>query len=229
MINAADWGDELDGVKRAELPHYLDAHSGLPGPRANLALLEAVVKIADETLIKELINHGGEYQLMCAAAFFGAHADDSDLRAKAHDLAKDERWRVREGVVLGLQLLGDTSFSALATVAKEWMSTKESLVYRAIVAALCEPRLLRTAEAAALAIDACRIATESIVTMTNEQRKNPEVRVLRQTLGYCWSVAIVADPVNGLAVFSALDTSDTDVAWIVRENWRKKRLQPYSV
>ena len=229
MINAADWVEELHTIERAQLPDYLNKHSGLPGPRANLALLEAVVKTADYTRIEELINDNGEYQVMCVAAYFGAHCDDLVSRVKACELAKDERWRVREGVVLGLQLLGDKSLAALRGVAREWINTDSPLVQRAVVAAVCEPRLLRTTESAALAIDACRIATDSIAGMSGEQSKTSEARVLRQTLGYCWSVAIVADPVNGLAVFTALDTSNADIAWIVKENWRKKRLQPYSV
>ena len=229
MINAADWVEELHTIERAQLPDYLNKHSGLPGPRANLALLEAVVRTADDTFIEELISNGGEYQVMCAAAYFGAHCDDLIARAKACELAKDERWRVREGIVLGLQLLGDKSLAALWDVAKEWINTDSPLVQRAVVAAVCEPRLLRTTEGASLAIDACRIATDSIAGMSEDQSRTPEVRVLRQTLGYCWSVAIVADPTNGLAVFTALDTSNADIAWIVKENWRKKRLQPYSV
>ena len=43
-------------------------------------------------------------------------------------------------------------------------------------------------------------------------------------LGYCWSVAVAADPVTGLAAFAALDASDPDVAWVIAENRKKKRL-----
>ena len=50
------------------------------------------------------------------------------------------------------------------------------------------------------------------------------MRTLRQALGYCWSVAVAADPESGLAAFRALDESDPDVAWIVRSNAGKARL-----
>jgi hypothetical protein len=44
-------------------------------------------------------------------------------------------------------------------------------------------------------------------------------------LGYCWSVAVAADPPNGLTRFIALEsTDDADVRWIVRENAKKARL-----
>jgi hypothetical protein len=49
--------------------------------------------------------------------------------------------------------------------------------------------------------------------------------VLRQALGYCWSVAIAADAATGLPLFTALTASkDRDVQWIVRENSKKARL-----
>ena len=49
--------------------------------------------------------------------------------------------------------------------------------------------------------------------------------MLRQALGYCWSVAVAADPDAGLPLFHVLEAHpDRDVAWIVRENSRKARL-----
>jgi len=60
--------------------------------------------------------------------------------------------------------------------------------------------------------------------MASQRRKQPDARTLRQGLGYCWSVAIAADPAPGLIAFNSLDTSDPDVAWIVNQNRRKKRL-----
>jgi hypothetical protein len=67
--------------------------------------------------------------------------------------------------------------------------------------------------------------TESLLTLSDVERRGAEVRVLRQALGYCWSVAIAADPTTGLPLFTALTDSDNpDVRWIVRENSRKARL-----
>lgn len=51
------------------------------------------------------------------------------------------------------------------------------------------------------------------------------MRTLRQGLGYCWSVAVAGDPVTGLEAFAALDVTDPDVAWVVRENRKKARLR----
>lgn len=61
------------------------------------------------------------------------------------------------------------------------------------------------------------------------------MRILRKGLGYCWSVALAADPTAGATAgapaFRALVASvsgegdvDRDMAWVVRENLKKKRL-----
>ena len=51
-------------------------------------------------------------------------------------------------------------------------------------------------------------------------------RVLRQALGYGWSVAIVGSPATGKAAFERwIDDDDPDVRWIVRENLKKARLR----
>jgi len=51
------------------------------------------------------------------------------------------------------------------------------------------------------------------------------VRVLRQALGSCWSVAVAALPAEGfdrLERWAAGD--DPDVRWVLRENLKKARL-----
>ena len=56
-------------------------------------------------------------------------------------------------------------------------------------------------------------------------RGSEGIRVLRQTLGYCWSVAVAADPAHGLEAFRELEADrDPDVQWIARENRTKARL-----
>ena len=58
------------------------------------------------------------------------------------------------------------------------------------------------------------------------ERRSPGVRTLRQALGYGWSVVIAALPAEGLTAFHLLEGSDDpDVAWVVRENRTKARLQ----
>lgn len=214
----------LRGCDRSEWLHYLNDHSGLPGPRANLTLVDAVIEVADRSFADELMANGGEYPAMCAAAFFGSQADDVVVQARAHALASDSRWRVREGLARGLQSLGDRALTPFLTVTEQWSVDPDVLVQRAAIAALCEPRLLRTAEVRAAALAACDSATTQLAALPKERRSVPEARTLRQALGYCWSVAVAADPVLGLPMFRELDTTNPDVAWIVAQNTHKQRL-----
>ena len=66
--------------------------------------------------------------------------------------------------------------------------------------------------------------TTSIVRETD--RKAEDFKTLRQALGYCWSVAVVALPTEGKSAMEKwLVNPDADVAWIMRENLKKNRLQ----
>lgn len=224
MVDPAAWSTELENLEPAAWPAYLGEHSGLPGPRANLPLAAAAAVAADESVIDELLRDGGEYQTMCAAAALGLRSAEPAAEARALALATDERWRVREGVAIGLQLLGDVDPVAVPPIVLRWVDNPHPLVQRAAAAAICEPRLLGRPEAAAVAIEVCRRATDHLVGLAAQRRKQADPRTLRQALGYCWSVAIAAHSAPGLAAFNALDTSDPDVAWIVNQNRRKKRL-----
>ncbi|WP_406620460.1 HEAT repeat domain-containing protein [Pengzhenrongella sicca] len=179
-----------------------------------------------------LVGSDDEYLAACAAAALGRLVADADAagarRAETVDLlraqASDQRWRVREGVAMALQRLGDADAAGLRAVVAAWADDADPLVQRAAVAGICEPRLLATRATAEAALDACRRATASLAERDPAQRRG-DVRVLRQGLGYCWSVAIAAVPERGLPAFAALATStDPDVAWIVRENRKKSRL-----
>lgn len=224
MEAPVDWSARLRKLDAAEWAPVVEAASGLPGPRANLRLVAAAAAIAGAREIDALLRSGSEFATMCAAAAIARRAADPQERARARDLACDGRWRVREGVAIGLQLWGDVEPNAMAEVATMWARDAHPLVQRAAVAAICEPRLLTSPREAARAVAVCATATESLRSLSADRRRDPDVRTLRQTLGYGWSVAVASDPAPGLAVFHALALDDPDVAWIVRENRAKKRL-----
>ncbi|GAA3023689.1 HEAT repeat domain-containing protein [Microbacterium dextranolyticum] len=224
MASGSPWTAQLAVREPSAWPAFLTENSGLPGPRANLALLHDVALAAGPAEIEALLHDGGEYPVMCAAAALALRAQDPLDAAHARSLATDGRWRVREGVATGLQLLGNSDLGALIETVGVWVDDPNPLVMRAAIAAICEPRLLRTPNGAAAALDCCRRATAHLVGIPASVRRSDDVRTLRQALGYCWSIAVAADPAAGLSMFQALDTTDPDVAWIVRENQRKKRL-----
>jgi hypothetical protein len=228
------WRAELTGRDPSTWPTYLSEHSGLPGPRANTELAIAVAELMDETSAHRLIDTGDEYLTMCAAVTLAARAAEVVSNVTLRALAGDARWRVREGVVLGLQMRADTAPDEVLQIATDWAADADPLIQRAAVAAVCEPRLLRTPDRAAAAVAVCRTTTSALAQLPAARRREPGVRTLRQALGYCWSVAVAADPGPGLAAFRALTAGsdhdaddhdgDPDVAWIVAENLRKKRL-----
>lgn len=219
-----DWQTRLRQLPAEEWTTLLDANSGLPGPRANTALATAFAAVADESALLALGTRDDEFTAMCVATAYGARADEAEYAAAALHAASDERWRVREGVAIGLQLLGDRDAQQLTEIVTAWAGSDDPLVQRAAVAAICEPRLLRSPASAAVAVGVCERATELLARRPLAERRDADVRTLRQALGYGWSVAIAADPPAGLAAFLALDPSDADVAWIIAENRKKKRL-----
>jgi hypothetical protein len=217
---------ELRSLDPTRWPAYLLEHSGLPGPRANLELVQAVADEGDRTRFDRLIATDDEYLVCCGVVGLGRLlADGVDVAERLRAHAADARWRVREAVAMALQRLGDADIARLLDLVDSWAGDPDPLVRRASVAGVCEPRLLTSPDVAARAVDVCERTTRSLTAWPPADRRATQVRTLRQALGYCWSVAVAADPVAGLPRFRALAASDDpDIAWIVRENSRKARL-----
>jgi hypothetical protein len=209
---------------------YLTANSGLPGPRCNIELAQALADEGSPTLIDALIATDDEYLVFCGVmglgrmlATGGSARPGVVRRLRRH--AADERWRVREAVAMALQRLGEADLAALMRIVNDWADDPHPLVQRAAVAGICEPRLLKACDAAGAAIDVCDRVTRSLSARPGDERRDRGVRALRQALGYCWSVAVVSSPRAGLPRFQALSRDpDPDVAWIARENSKKARL-----
>ena len=235
MSRVADYRAELRGVAKSEWADFLTRHSGLPGPRANIELAQAFADESDPSMTDELLATDDEYLVFCGVMGLGRQlaettaGDAADaaqaLAERLRGYAADGRWRVREAVAMALQRLGDADVRRLEQLVVQWAAADDPLVQRAAAAGICEPRLLADPHAASTALEVCGVVTDALASRPSDQRRDPAVRTLRQGLGYCWSVAVAADPQRGLTAFTALaDTTDPDVAWIVRENRRKNRL-----
>jgi hypothetical protein len=221
MTTSSRYSDTLRELRDSEVAAYLGAHSGLPGPRGNLELADAFAGIGSPALVREFAASADEYLAVCGAIGLGELlARGDEVEPELRRLAADARWRVREGVARGLQRLGDAAPARLRELVLRWSMDDNPLVLRAAAAAICEPRLLKDPDTAALALDICRRATDALLAAGVRDR------VLRQALGYCWSVAIVGAPDAGLAAFRELEANaDPDAQWIVRENRTKSRLK----
>lgn len=136
--------------------------------------------------------------------------------------ATDSRWRIREAVAIALQRVGDADIDKLLSKMEIWKDGNW-LEKRAVAAALAEPRLLKRPETA---IQVLHIFDKITTDITNAaDSKNEEFKVLQQSMGYCWSVAVAALPEEGKPTMEKWLTSpNPDVRWIMKENLKKKRL-----
>jgi len=213
---------------------YLKKESRLPGPRGNLELAHAAAKEASKGILTRYArltpdqapeNSPEVFLASCGVLGLGrllAEGDEAQESALRR-LARDSRWRIREAVATGLQTVGDASPTRLLRIARAWIRLGW-LEQRAAVAAVAEPRLLVRKGSAASAVRMLDCATRNLAR--GGPGSDHDRRVLRQALGYAWSVVAVATPEVGKAAMESWFASDNeDVRWAMRENLGKARLR----
>jgi hypothetical protein len=203
---------------------YLRKHSGLPGPRANLELVAVVGDEADADRLWRLSASSDEFLALCGTAGLGrlVTSDPETVLPWLRELASDQRWRVREGVAMALQRLGRESMPRLIAEMKVW-AEQGPYVQRAAAAALCEPALLKDPAQAGEVLLILDGITSSLTSTAD--RRHEGYRVLRQALGYCWSVAAAAAPAPARPLLEKWSRSDdVDVAWVMKANLSKARM-----
>ena len=203
---------------------YLKKHSGLPGARANLELVEAVCEEADADRLWQMSASSDEFLALCGTAGLGKVAlmEPATVMTWLRELASDPRWRVREGVAFALQRIGRESMPHLIGEMQAWAG-EGPYVQRAAAAGLCEPALLKESEHAVQTLMILDRITTSLAA--SRDRKDEGFRALRKALGYCWSVAAAAAPQNGRPYFEKwMRSKDRDVAWVMKTNLAKARM-----
>jgi hypothetical protein len=212
---------------------YLLKESGLPGPRGNLELAQAVANLGDRALFLRYlgytveiapVNSPYEFLAFCGAVGLGRLLAEGDLSVfpTLRNLASDPRWRMREAVAMALQRLGDVNMPCLLEEMAIWC-LGSPYEQRAAAAALCEPRLLNLPEVNHQVLDILDRITASIEHCRD--RRSEGFIALRKGLGYCWSVAVVALPEKGKRLMEKwLLNPDKDIQWIMQENLKKNRL-----
>lgn len=166
----AAFGTYLDRGDRSALVDHLLARSNLPGPRANLELLQ---RFRDD-VERYCIDHRGalwelcwsflevprdtavtgspiEFIAMCGAVGFGAIGASDATTERTHfsetmrvlkSVAGDPRWRVREAVAMALQRILESSGGRAVEVLASWIEPRKWLQMRAVAAAVAERPLL---------------------------------------------------------------------------------------
>ncbi len=231
MNKAVRYREKLQKFK--DWDSFLLKESGLPGPRANLELVQAVVEEGDEELFQRFLtftpekaptNSPYEFLAVCGVVGLGRLISEgkASLLKTLRLFASDPRWRIREGVAMALQRLGEKDMNMLLQEMDRW-SEGSLLEMRAAAAGVCEPRLLQDKKQTGRVLKILDKITASLQKV--EDRKSEEFRVLRKGLGYCWSVAVVALPEEGKKLMEKWFLSkDKDIIWIMRENLKKNRL-----
>jgi len=213
---------------------FLRANSCLPGPRANLELIDAVVRAGDRAFFEACLaadvpsavpNTPDEFLVICGVVGLGAELarGEQDVLPILRRYAVDPRWRLREAVAMALQRWGDVDFNALLVEMKGWV-VDDPLQSRAAAAALCEPRLLVEADRVMAVFDLLDKAMEVLRRTLPTNREGRDVLI--KGLSYCYSVAVVALPEPGkdrLARWAY--ENDKTMRRVVRNNLHKNRLQ----
>jgi exonuclease VII small subunit len=208
---------------------FLMNESGLPGPRGNLELAHAVAELGSKKQFKQLLSFQAEentpevFLVFCGVIGLGKLAAyDPKLFDQLREYASDPRWRIREAVATGLQLVGDQDMDLLLKEMQKW-SNGNWYEKRAAAAALAEPRLLKQPKYTKKVLQVLDKITASMENA--DEAKDEAFKVLRQGMGYCWSVAVTALPEAGKTMMEKwLDSQDQDIRWIIKENLKKNRL-----
>ena len=234
------------------LEFYLREQSRLPGPRANLELVEDLSALLAASVeerpgqVRAVLtylladnreqittNTPAEFVILCGMVASGACAAEhpqwqAETFALLDSHATSVCWRVREGVVLAFQRLVKAAPAQALAYLSGLAASEDFLRQRVAVATLAEPVLLRDREVLAASLAMQRQALEHLREAGAEERKREGFRVLRQTLGYSLSVVAAATPDDGFALMRECATwNDDDVRWLLRENIKKKRLAKF--
>jgi hypothetical protein len=231
---------KLDSYRKAlsttsDWDEYLLKESGLPGPRANLELVQAAADLGTPEQFRRWLalepaatpaKTALEFLPVCGAVGLGRLLAEGQLGVlpELRQHANDTRWRVREGVAMALQRWGDADMGGPVKAMKDW-ANGTWLERRATAAGLCEPRLLADGKHAKAVLKLLDVITRAVAKAGPADRKGDDFKALRQGLAYCWSVAVAAAPADGKAAMEKwLAGQDKDVLWIMKENLKKNRL-----
>ena len=225
---------------------YLRAESGLPGPRGNLELAHAAADLADRGRIEHFltfdpgrapVNSPDEFLAFCGVEGLGRLIAEgqTDLWPTLRAYASDPRWRIREGVAMALQRVGQVDMNLLLDKMETWVAG-DWLEMRAAAAGLAEPSLLQEEQQILRALDILdRITSmvesaqerdDPVSSRKNIMKRDEDFKILCKGLSYCWSVVVAALPVQGKQFMERwFSSTDKDIHRIMKENLKKKRLE----
>ena len=210
---------------------YLLQNSNLPGPRGNLELLYDFSRNADIEIVRKCLeyiktdtsNSPEEFVGMCGILGYAQinKTKISAVLAFLRNYASHNSWRIREAVAIGIQEISVDNLEKTLENIELWVNGN-FLEQRAVVAGLCEPKLLKNE---INNINILKVLEKITRNFSHDNKLSDQEVSLRKALGYGWSVVIVSTPKNGKDYFEKLfRLSGKHVNWIIRENLKKNRL-----
>ncbi len=163
----------------------------------------------------ELKKRRGEWEpyLKANSGFPGPRANLELVTAVGEEADADLLWRLSASSDEFLALSGTAGLGG-------------PLVQRAAAAGLCEPALLKKPDEVRRVLMVLDHITRSMAA--TRDRKHEGFKVLRQAMGYCWSVAAAANPAAARPLFVKwLRSADPDIAWVMKTNLGKARLKGF--
>lgn len=237
----------IETKSKKSLLDYLKSNSNLPGRRANLELAYAfgdiifevynfnkkevwnLCKYMSELEYKEDDNNGSEEFIpFCGLIGVGSISSISSAYFSEgllilKNAAKDKRWRIRESVAMGLQRILLNKNKNIINELEEWITEKDYYIWRAVVAGLAEPDIVKDKGVALKALEIHKKILKQI--SVTEERRSESFKKLRQALGYTLSVIVKQIPDEGFKYINKLvKIDDKDIIWIVKTNLKKNRL-----
>jgi hypothetical protein len=232
-----------------ELENMLISDSNLPGPRGNLELAYGFadclkdIQYIEDSLWQTLNEWAGitaedtssdspkEFIPFCAVQALGAVFTFVDYEKKAKIIeifkaaANDSRWRVREAVAIGLQWIEERNFGDTEVIFGRWINTASLFERRAIIAALAHPPVLNNKDNVMFCIEITEKILIDLISLSREQRKTEEFRVLKKGLEYAISVFVAKLPDEGFKFMKKwAQKNDPDIKKIIKSNLGKSRL-----
>lgn len=231
-----------------EVENLLMSHSNLPGPRGNLTL---AYKFADQFATKNITNDQfnlivgwinineeeaptndpREFLSFCGILAMGtyfAYADEdikSSIMGHIKTAMNDPRWRIREGVAMGLQRIAEKEAAPVLQYITVWYDTSTDLEKRAFIAALAHPPILDQEEVAQFSLKISENILKYIDASTKESRRTEGFKTLSQGLQYALSVFVAYRPEEGFALlkkYARLNHPEIDK--IIKANLGKSRI-----
>ncbi len=211
---------------------YLLSNSNLPGPRGNLKLLYEFSKDAGpeetdlclEYITPDVSNSPEEFAGMCGILSYAlANREDmNSLLAFLKKYVNHSSWRIREAVAISIQETAADSMEQILSGLGDF-AEGTSLEKRAVVAGLCEPKLLKNK---ASNIKILELLFQISLSLDHDNKPDDGETSLRKALGYGWSVVISNEPEAGKEYFGRLFLRHgKHIKWIIRENLKKDRLK----